>query len=70
MSTLVPAEMEMEIFQAARAGAAAQRVVSVCPSLRAGRAGVRHLERKQVAEKCSSRQFGLNMRNGIRSVII
>lgn len=27
-------------------------------------------ERKQIAEKCTSRQFGLNVRNGIRSVII
>lgn len=40
-----------------------------------GQDGVRqcirlHSERKQIAEKHSSRQFGLNMRNGIRSVII
>lgn len=41
---------------------AASRQVRRCIRLRA--------ERKQIAEKCTSRQFGLNMRNGIRSVII
>lgn len=41
---------------------AASRQVSQCIRL--------HSESKQIAKKCTSRQFGLNMRNGIRSVII